>query len=780
MSLPPIVWGSTEWTAVVVAVLVVAFLLLLWSYARIPASWRLRTVCATLKAIGVTALVLCLLEPQFTGKRARPGANAFAILVDRSESQNIRDAGANKTRGEVVRDILVPESTWKTRLGQDFDVRRYEFDTHLRSTASFEGLEFDGQGSALAMSLASLSQRFRGLPLAGVLLVTDGNRTDLGVELVNANLPPIYPLLPASTTKIKDIGVVSVSVSRTNFDAAPVIIRAEVTQRGFEGEKIIAAVFDEAGKEVERQTAVASDEALSFRFQFRPERSGLDFFTVQAFAESDESAIAAQEEDRSAEPTLANNERTVVVDQGGGPYRVLYVAGRPNWEYKFLRRAVDDDDQIRLIGLLRIARKQPKFDFQAEGSRSTSPLYQGFDNTDDTAERFDDPVLVRIGTEDEVELRDGFPKSAEDLYRYHAIVLDDVEAAFFTQDQLALLRDFVSARGGGLLMLGGPDSFADGKYDGTPVGEMLPVYLRRGMTVNPDAEYRLKLTREGWLQPWVRTRKTEDEEQRRLEGMPSLALVNPAAGIKPGAAVLAEVTDRSGRSLPALAVQSFGNGHVAANMLADLWKWNLQRKDPRETDAERAWRQTVRWLVSDVPERVEIEVQPDRDAANAVRAIVRVRDAEYRPLDNADVSIDMKLPDQETLALRAAPSGEAGSYSTTFAAKTSGPYRITAKVQGPDGSEIGAATAGWVAQPAADEFQRIEPDREALARLAAETGGEVIDPKDLESFVAGLPMRKAPVTEPWTSPLWHSPIYFLIAISCVVAEWGLRRFNGLT
>ena len=297
---------------------------------------------------------------------------------------------------------------------------------------------------------------------------------------------------------------------------------------------------------------------------------------------------------------------------------------------------------------------------------------------------------------------------------------------------------------------------------------------------DPDAEFRLKLTREGWLQPWVRTRKTEDDEERRLESMPSLGLINPAAGIKPGAAVLAEVTDRNGRSLPAVAVQSFGNGHVAANMLADIWKWNLQRKDPRETDADRAWRQTVRWLVSDVPQRVEIDVKPDPEVANAIRATVRVRDAEYRPLDNAAVSIEVKMPDQETLTMRAAASDEAGSYTTTFAAKTSGSYRITGKVQGPDGSEIGSATAGWVAQPAADEFQRIQPDREALTRLAAETGGEVIDPEDLDSFVASLPMREAPVTEPWTSPLWHSPIYFLIAISCVVAEWGLRRFNGLT
>ena len=72
---------------------------------------------------------------------------------------------------------------------------------------------------------------------------------------------------------------------------------------------------------------------------------------------------------RPAEQTLANNSRLVVVDQGGGPYRVLYVSGRPNWEFKFLRRAIDEDKEVELIGLVRIARRQPKFDFRnAAGS----------------------------------------------------------------------------------------------------------------------------------------------------------------------------------------------------------------------------------------------------------------------------------------------------------------------------------------------------------------------------------------------------------------------------
>ncbi len=393
----------------------------------------------------------------------------------------IHDDDAQQSRGDWVRDRLHQGSSWQTRLGQDFDVRNYVFDSHLRSIEDFDNLAFDGTGSALGTSLSALSKRFRGLPLAGVLVFSDGNRTDLE-NLDWSSLPPVYPVVPPARGVIRDVGVRDVSVSQTNFESAPVVLRADVAATGFTGEPIVAAVIDESGKVVERHQAKSAGDAkpLSFRFQFRPDRKGMNFYTVRAFpAAEDAKTEGGTILTGSSEQTLANNSRLVVVDQGGGPYRVLYVSGRTNWEFKFLHRALNDDEQVQLVGLLRIARRQPKFDFQSNArNRTISPLFDGFNNADpDTAERADQPVLVRLGTIDEVELRDGFPKTAENLYRYHAIIIDDLEASFFTQDQLGLLRNFVGTRGGGLLMLGGPDSFADGKYDRTPVGELLPVYL---------------------------------------------------------------------------------------------------------------------------------------------------------------------------------------------------------------------------------------------------------------------------------------------------------------
>lgn len=788
-----LVFGAPQWALAALALGVVAAISLLWSYGRAPVRPGIRVLAATLKGVGFAALVLALVEPLLTGTMPRKGANAFVLMADNSQSLLIKDADARATRGEWVRDRLKKEAPWMARIGQDFDLRRYAFDSHLRAVENFDDLPFDGTGSAIDGSLSALARRFQGLPLAGVLLFTDGNRTT-PVDLDPATLPPIYPVIPPSRGRLKDVGVREVSVSQTNFESAPVVVRADVSAVGVDEQNVVAVVLDESGKEVARQELKATGDGkpLGYRFQFRPESKGIHFYKVVAFAALTENAEkkGTIDEARAGEPTLANNARLLVVDQGGGPYRVLYVGGRPNWEFKFLRRALQEDEQVNLVGLLRIAKRQAKFDFQAAGSRKTSPLYNGFDADPDTAEAADQPVLVRLGTEDEVELRDGFPKTAEELYRYHAIVVDDLEAAFFTQDQLALLRNFVSRRGGGLMMLGGPDSFTDGKYDRTPVGEMLPIYLNRaGLAtagapsplVGAGSDYRLVLTREGWLQPWVRTRKTEDEESRRLESMSGFRMLSDVGNIKPGASVLAEVRDASGASHPALVAQTFGKGHVAALMIGDFWRWGLRRADPAESDLDRSWRQAVRWLVGDVPGRVEVAVKPKLDAASsAVEVAVRVRDAEYRPLDNAKVSLKLALPGGGDLTLDAEPDGrEAGTYSATYVPRQAGAFRVVATATAPDGSAVGSRESGWASQPAADEFARLEPDRDYLEALARKTGGEVIDGDALGSFVTRLASRDAPITEPWTSPLWHHPLYFLVAIAALAGEWAIRRVNGL-
>src|SRR5204862_2908902 len=105
------------------------------------------------------------------------------------------------TRGEKVREALGapgaaarPASKWQMQMENDFQVRRYVFDSSLQASTDWNDLNFSGRGSGLAAALRQISERFKSQPLAGVLVFTDGTDTE-GLEAFGSDrLPPIYPV----------------------------------------------------------------------------------------------------------------------------------------------------------------------------------------------------------------------------------------------------------------------------------------------------------------------------------------------------------------------------------------------------------------------------------------------------------------------------------------------------------------------------------------------------------------------------------------------------------
>ncbi|MEK6239033.1 MAG: hypothetical protein N2C14_30325, partial [Planctomycetales bacterium] len=471
-------FAAPQWAPWAVGAIVACLALLVHGYWNAPASNATRTLAGSMKLIGVVLLALCLLEPMWSGTRARPGANVFLILADNSRSLRIRDQDASESRGANMAKILTEEKApWLVRVNQDFDVRQYVFDARVRRTRDFSELRFDGSSSSLATALTTLSDRYRKHHMAGVLLLTDGSATDWPKGFDASSLPPIYPIVVGESKLPRDVGLRSVRVSQTAFEDAPVSIQAQVVSQGYLDKPLVVQLLAESGEVLQEktQTAASPDKPLTFRFQLRPPKPGMLFYQLRTFAEGEAEQFETPKTSREA--ALDNNSRWLSVDRGGGPYRILYVAGRPNWEYKFLNRGLEEDEQVQLVGLIRVAKREPKFDFRGRSGESSNPLFRGFGADSEEEAEYDQPVLIRQNTLNDAELRDGFPKSEQELYRYHAIVLDDLEAKFFTRTQMLLLEKFVSERGGGFLMLGGQESFRQGKFDRTPVANLLPVYL---------------------------------------------------------------------------------------------------------------------------------------------------------------------------------------------------------------------------------------------------------------------------------------------------------------
>lgn len=813
MFLGALLMSGRDWLWPALLLLTAAVAALAWGYRGARLQPGTRAACLLLKFLGLAALFACLLEPLWSGQRARPGSNYIAILADNSQGMSIKDSGQALSRGQVLKDLLTTEKrTWQPELEEIFQVRRYQFDTRLQFVKDFGELAFDGRASSIGGALQALAERFRAQPMAGVLLFSDGNATDLTEGTLQlSGLPPVFPVLVGSDAPIKDVALQKVTVTQTAFEDAPVTIQAAVAATGYAGAEIAAQLVefvDHSGTNAtERpagestQTAPTDGEPIAFRFQVRPEKSGIRFYKLRVSPAKEVEAFVRPE--ASSEATLANNVSVITVDRGRGPHRVLYVSGRPNWEYKFFRRAIEEDDQVQLSALIRIAKREPKMEFRGHAGESSNPLYRGFNNqSPEEAERYDQPVIRPIAPNEEefTRLRGGFPKTAEELFRYHAVVLDDLEAEFFNHDQMILLQKFVSERGGGLLMLGGQESFHEGHYARTPIGEMLPIYLDRPAERVPSAGYRFNLNREGWLQPWARLRSTELDEKKRLVEMPSFQVLNLAGGLKPGAIPVASVSDGTGKSHPALVVQRYGNGRTAALLVGDMWRWGL-KDDESHKDMDKAWRQTVRWLVADVPERIEAEIaDKPSDPDQAVLVRVRVRDEKFQPMENAAVTLTVHpvggaVPPTPSSAgaTGASPAGipgpvrlpaepvasEPGVYQATYIPRQTGGYVVQAVVTNEVGAEAGRGEAGWSSDPAAAEFRSLKPNRALLEEIAARTGGELVPAGRLEAFASTLPQRKVPVAESWTLPLWHQPAVFLFALACFIGEWGLRRWKGM-
>src|SRR5882757_5085890 len=116
--------GNPGWLVPVALLMLAGVVLVLVGRRSAPAG----PLALALKLAGLALLGLCLLEPGWTTRHAKPGANLFVVLADNSRGMTLRDRGASRSRGEVLEAAVSGEPAWLARLGETFQVRRYLFD----------------------------------------------------------------------------------------------------------------------------------------------------------------------------------------------------------------------------------------------------------------------------------------------------------------------------------------------------------------------------------------------------------------------------------------------------------------------------------------------------------------------------------------------------------------------------------------------------------------------------------------------------------------------------
>ncbi|MDF1849807.1 MAG: hypothetical protein P1U85_03160 [Verrucomicrobiales bacterium] len=789
--LSSIAFASESWAWVAVGFGVASLLILFFSYRNSPLRGAPRIFALLFKAIGLILLALVLLEPVRLDEQPKKNANDLVIAADNSSGMTIALQEENPTPADLLADALGKENPdsypeWMDNMQDTFRLQTFLFDRNLRRSATFADLDFETPYSDLETVLTGIETRFKDRPHAATLLLTDGNATDSAkieswleaIETENEERPPIYPvLIGEENPEATDLAITEVDASLTQFEDARVSLSIETSARGVFPNPVEVFVLNEKGEELAKKQIAFSPEAapqkVPVRLRLAAIPPGISFLTAGIRQIGDETI---------PELTEKNNQFQITVNQGSGPYRILYVSGRPNWEYKFLRRALAEDAELDLVGLIRIAKREPKFEWRGRTGESSNPLFRGF-NSDipEETQKYDEPVLIRLNTATPEELRDGFPSSEEELFpHYRAIVLDDIESEFFTQEQQELVDRFVSLRGGTLVMLGGQESFQSGEWQNTAIGRLLPVYLERLGSGPPAIQGAYNLTREGWLEPWMRLRANQNDETTRLAYMTPFFAINQIRAIKPGARLLATVKDSEDRLLPAIVTQRYGEGRSAAVPVGDFWRWGMKDAE-QQAELGKSWRQLLRWSVNEVATRVNLQKEELNEGGLPLTEIsVRVRDETFRAQDDATVMLTVTGQDGSSTVLSGEPSlDEPGLFTAQYSTIDPVGYRITATVLDGDGEEIGSAETARAVNPEARELASLGPNRDLLQRIADVTGGKLLTLEDLDRLPALLEDLDLPVSEMRQTPLWHAPWLFLLALAFFLGEWIIRRRQGI-
>jgi hypothetical protein len=381
-------------------------------------NWRAGVIW--LLQFALAALVLLLLwQPAVLVAELRPQQNIIAVLVDDSRSMSIADGGSTRE----AQAIKALEGGVLDQLQKKFQIRIYRLDRQISRVPKLDDLKTlpPAPATRIGDGLKQLAGEAADLPIGAAVLLSDGADNSGGIDretisTFRSRRIPVHTVGFGSEQEAPGVEINEVAVAPRALADSRLAAKVSLHQRGHAGQKAMLTVRDGAKVLAGRQIMLAADGVT--------QKESLLFNPGDAGAKTLQFSIDPLPGDENRN----TNSVSRLVNVESAKRRILYVEGEPRWEYKFIRRAEQDDRLVTIVSMLRTSENK----------------------------------IYRQGIGDPKELADGFPSRAEDLFPYQAIIIGSVEANYFTAAQKELIQQFVDRRGGGLLFLGGRASLGDG------------------------------------------------------------------------------------------------------------------------------------------------------------------------------------------------------------------------------------------------------------------------------------------------------------------------------
>jgi len=742
------------WSYYFVAVLGIALIVYLaFGYlALIRATTSSRSMTSWLIKTAIFSLLLfLLLRPTLRLETSEPAPDRLAIVLDNSISMTIADGDDGLTRAQqLLSQFDVDTGVASKALRKKFEVEHYRFDADTERLQNQEVPDFNGSISDSSRALGAFAAK----GISTVVMVSDGNSSgtslDESLDALIASGVRVFTVGVGTERFEGELGLDKLALPEQALTDDVVVAEIDIAHRGLTEESVELVVEEDGAILKKHQVTLNSGKSHT--------RVSIPL----SFDKAGQRQLSFRLPGREGELITANNTIERSVNITDDKFRVLHFEGEPRFEVKFIRRALNDDANIRLTSLIRTA----------------------------------DSKFFRIGLQDKSELIDGFPTEREELYRFDAIILGSVERSLMSDQQLELLRDFVSVRGGGLLLLGGAGAYAEGGYTDSILQDMLPVQLEKpsssGVTrvkVSPTS-----MGEEADLLSGVVTQTGVVDSDDSIVGwqkLPELTIINPIRRAKAGATVLLEGYNQNRDKFIVLATHRYGYGTVAALPVRDTWRWQINAQiEPDDTTHEALWRRLLRTLVTGTRRKVEIRTSVRNGAVGQnVELAVATLDKSYKAASaNPDVKVEVTSPGGlvETVTASAI-AGKPGYYQTNVNTSQPGRYEFT--VPAADSStasdtDSSNSDQNFYSKSAAthidvevngNELRNAERNSAALKHIAERTGGAYFDIASLEELPDRIDATQQTRQVSRRVSLADAPILLALLLLLIAVELLLRR-----
>jgi uncharacterized membrane protein len=705
--------------------------------------WREAAVLAALRGMVLLALVILAARPVLVDSEEEEKSNRVVLLVDRSESMSLRHGGQSRYSEAVqlARSGLLPALK-----AADLHPQALLF---AEDAASADGRQIaaaqpDGKRTNLARAIVrsmALSDR----PPCAVIALTDGVATEdadnaRAISALAEHRVPFFGIGCGRETDSQVLALEHVAAPPLASPKQEFQVAARLRVTGREATPPFDLLLLRDGRAVQRKTISPGLGARVWQESFSVTENDESFYryTIQLLPPADP-AIKCPSTSGSA----------VVRVEGEKDFRALFVQGALTWDYKFIRLAISGDRTVKLSGLSRTA--------------SGSAFFES--------------------SEDEKDLVGGFPKTNEDLAKYRVVVLSNLRPGDLSPAQQELLASYCGQYGGGVLMIGGPDTF-NASWQGSRLEQLLPVrFAPAGRRAMEGPSFRPQITSAALSHPVFQIGDGGNHRAAWAD-LPTFTQYAVVDSVKPGAQVWAVYPSAGGPDSgpPLMACQRYGAGLSAVICVQNFWRWRLaEPSDPQHFD--RFWQQLFRYLAEGSRELVAIVVPDQRmEPGPRIRLTVRRR-ADPRTSQAAPQNYRVLVKDEKDrpVADQAVALRPGASVEIAFPAQSPGLYAASVL----DAGQSVLASRSLEISDVSAEFNNTARNMEALRQWAALSDGMAVRCEDCADAGKLVEKIKARADRPRGDVSHRRPVgvngwVLALLAGCLCAEWSLRKHWELT